>query len=168
MAASLEKFCRFCGTALTEKYLEGEGMVPYCETCRDFRFPVFSTAVSMIVRDENARILLIKQYGRDSYILVAGYINRGEDAENAVVREISEEVGLPVKSLSFNHSRYFEKSNTLMLNFTAWVEHSNVHANREVDSYAWFAPEEAVKNIRRPSLAGQFLDGYLTGTYHFT
>jgi NAD+ diphosphatase len=168
MAVVEEKFCSACGTKLTEKYLEGEGMVPYCETCRDFRFPVFNTAVSMIVRDEEDRILLIKQYGRDSYILVAGYINRGEDAEDAVAREISEEVDLPVKSISFNHSHYFEKSNTLMLNFTVRVGSSDVHANREVDAYQWFTAKEAQRHIRRPSLAAEFLDGYLSGEYHFS
>ena len=41
------KYCYECGTKLTEKFLENEGMIPYCETCQEFRFPIFSTAVSM-------------------------------------------------------------------------------------------------------------------------
>ena len=97
------EYCRFCGTQLVPRELKNEGMVPYCEKCGEFRFPVFSTAVSMIVMNRRRdRILLIKQYGRDSYILVAGYVNKGEDAENTVRREVAEETGLRVVELHFN------------------------------------------------------------------
>ena len=162
------KHCVQCGTALKMKFLEGEGMVPYCENCRDYRFPIFNTAVSMIVTPpDRSRILLIKQYGRDRYILVAGYVNKGEDAEDAAAREVREEAGLTVQSLHFNHSRYFGRTNTLMLNFTAVVESTDVRPNREIDSFQWFSPQEARENVSRPSLAGDFLDGYLTGEYHF-
>ena len=85
------RYCMHCGTKLIMKYHEGENKeIAYCEGCKDFRFPIFNTAVSMIVKNEaEDRILLIKQYGRDRYILVAGYINKGEEAEHAVVREVS-------------------------------------------------------------------------------
>ena len=91
----IQKHCWECGAALIEKSLEGEGIVPFCPVCGEYRFPMYNAAVSMIVVDENTgRILLIQQYGRPSYILVAGYINRGESAEDAVRREILEEVPL--------------------------------------------------------------------------
>lgn len=163
------KYCMQCGTKLINKYLESEGReIPYCPTCRDFRFPVFNTAVSMIVMNEaKDKILLIKQYGKDSYILVAGYVNKGEDAETAAKREVKEEMGLDVKTIHFNHSHYFKPSNTLMLNFTVTVE-GEPHPDWEIDSYSVFTLEEARKNIRRPSLAQAFLDGYLDGEYHFS
>lgn len=163
------KYCMDCGTKLEMKWLEAEGKtVPYCPHCRDYRFPVFNTAVSMIVMNEaKDHVVLIKQYGRDSYILVAGYINQGEDAEDAVRREVREEMGLDVQTIHFNRSHYFEPSNTLMLNFTVTVK-GEIHPNWEVDSYQVFTLEEARKNIRRNSLAEAFLDGYLDGTYHFS
>ncbi len=162
------EYCMFCGTKLKEKELEGEGMIPYCESCKEFRFPVFNTAVSMIVTNkEKDKILLIKQYGRDRYILVAGYVNKGEDAEDAVAREIREEAGLKVAGYHFNRSHYFKPSNTLMLNFTAVVEDMTLSPNKEIDSYAWFSPEEAREHIAKGSLAEAFLLGYLDGTYHF-
>lgn len=158
------KYCMQCGTKLTEKMLEGEGMVPFCPTCNDFRFPVFNTAVSMVVMNEDrSKIVLIKQYGRPDYILVAGYINKGEDAEDAAKREVLEELGLHVKDLHFNHSHYFAPSNTLMLNFTVTVEGEEPTPNREIDSYSWFTPEEARANIKRNSLAQRFLNWYLDG-----
>ena len=59
-------YCMHCGHKLEDKYLKDEGMIPYCPACREFRFPVFNTAVSMIVTNrERDRILLIKQHGKD-------------------------------------------------------------------------------------------------------
>jgi NAD+ diphosphatase len=163
-------YCMQCGTKLVMKYHESEGKeIPYCSTCSDYRFPVFNTAVSMVVTNQaEDRILLIKQYGRDRYILVAGYINKGEDAKHAVIREVGEEMNLRVVKVRFNHSHYFSKSNTLMLNYTAIVDSMDVHENNEIDSYRWFSREEAAKNVARRSLAGDFLNGYLTGEYHFS
>lgn len=156
-------FCQVCGTELIEKELEGEGMIPFCPKCNDYRFPLYNVAVSMVViNKENGKILLIQQYGRQKYILVAGYVNRGEKAEEAVAREIKEETGMTVSSIRFNRTSFFAPSNTLMCNFTAFVENdSELHVNREIDSYAWFTPEEARANIFPGSLAAQFLTAYL-------
>lgn len=163
MAVSMH-YCMQCGTKLERRFLEGEGEIPYCPKCRDYRFPVFSTAVSMIVMNEaQDRILLIEQYGKPTYILVAGYVNRGEDAEDAVRREVSEEMGLVVERLHFNRSHFFAPSNTLMLNFTVVVRDDEPHPNREIDDWSWFSVEEARENIRPGSLARDFLLGYLDG-----
>ena len=162
------KYCMACGTQLVTKYLDGEGKIPYCETCGEFRFPVFNTAVSMIVMNEDrTKIVLIKQYGRPHYILVAGYINKGEDAEDAAIREVKEEMGLDVTSVHFNHSHYFEPSNTLMLNFTAIVEEGEPSPNSEIDSWKWFSVGEARARIRDKSLAQAFLNGFFDGEYHY-
>lgn len=75
----------------------------------------------MIVVDENTgRILLIQQYGRPSYILVAGYINRGESAEDAVRREILEETGLHAGRIHFNRTGLRAVQHA-QCNFTAFV-----------------------------------------------
>ena len=111
-------YCMECGTKLELRHLENEGEIPFCSQCNQFRFPIFNTAVSMICIDvKNQKILLIKQYGRPDYILVAGYISRGEDAEAAVKREVFEETGMTVDRLQFNKTSFFEPSNTLMVNF---------------------------------------------------
>lgn len=160
------KYCYECGTGLTEKYLKNEGMIQYCEKCGCFRFPIFSTAVSMITMNpQKDKILLIMQYGKPGNILVAGYVNRGESAESAVVREISEETGLKVTSLEFNKSEYFAPSNTLMINFACTVESESLeNVNpEEIDHAEWFSREEAEKNIRPDSLARKFLLAYLYG-----
>jgi NAD+ diphosphatase len=117
----------------------------------------------IVLNPARDKVLLIQQYGKPFYILVAGYVNKGEDAEDAAVREVREEMGLHVTSLAFNRSHYFAPSNTLMLNFTATVAGDEPTPNREVDSYDWFTPEEAKANIKEGSLAERFLLYYLNG-----
>ncbi len=155
------KYCYKCGTQLERRYLKNEGMIPYCTSCHEYVFPIFSTACSMIVLNASQdKILLIKQYQRDAYVLVAGYINKGESAEQCAIREIKEEVGLNVNQLRFNRTEYFSKSNTLMINFICIVDDENFTFNEEVDEAKWFNIEEAYKNITPCSLAKKFLRNY--------
>ena len=158
-----EKYCTECGTELIEKSLENEGVIPFCPKCNQYRFPMYNVAVSMIViNKQNDKILLIKQYGKPSFILVAGYVNRTEQLEHAVKREIKEETGMTVSSIKFNRTSFFEPSNTLMCNFTAFVDdESELCTNEEIDSFKWFSRDEARENIRPNSLAAYFLNSYL-------
>lgn len=157
------KFCRECGTKLVPKELENEGIVPYCPSCGQYRFPQYNVAVIMIVVNESTdEILLIQQYGRPSYILVAGYVTRGESLEDTCRREIREETGMTVSRIKYNRTEFFEKSDSLMCNFTVFVQDaSELHTNYEVDKYAWFTRDEARANIRPGSLAEKFLVAYL-------
>lgn len=157
------KHCVECGTLLEMRELENEGMIPYCTNCGQFRFPIFNTAVSMIVVDpETEKILLIAQYGRPTFILVAGYVTRGENAEQTCIRELMEETGLEASAIRFNRSRFFEPSNSLMLNFTVAVKPGQqVRTTDEVDSWKWFTFDEARENIRPNSLAKEFLCAWL-------
>ena len=161
------KYCMECGTRLEEKELEGEGMIPYCSNCGQFRFPVFNVAVSVEVQSpEKDRILLIKQYGKDRYILVAGYVNKGENAEDTVAREVMEEIGLKVREIHFEKSEYFAPSNTLMLNFSCVAEDDDLSGvcRGEVDYCTWFSRQEAAENVAPGSLAGKFLKRFLART----
>ena len=157
-------YCTECGTKLIPKYLEKEGMIPWCERCQAYRFPTFNAAISTIVYSpDGQKILLIKQYGRDRNILVAGYINKGEGAEHALAREVMEEMGLKVTACAFNRSEYFEKSNTLMLNFASIVDSYDLGGmTPEVDDAAWYTPEEAREAITHDSLAEKFLLSWLS------
>ena len=156
-------YCPVCGTKLYKKYCENEGDIPFCESCEEFRFPVFSTAVSMIALNPSKdKILLLKQYGNDFFVLPAGYVNKGENAEHAVRREISEELGVSVKSLYYNNrSSYFEKSQTLILNFTAILESEELTTDFEVDSFEWFSFADAKRNVKPDSLAAHFVNCFV-------
>lgn len=159
------KYCYECGGELKPEFLnEREGIVPKCSKCGQFRFEIFSSAVSMIVLNpQKDKILLIQQYGKKDNILVAGYISKGENAETAAKREIKEETGLDITDIRYNKSEYFAKTNTLMLNFICHAADSDLSGIdiEEVDKAQWFTFEQARQNIKPNSLAEQFLLHFL-------
>ncbi|QNR68017.1 NUDIX domain-containing protein [Paenibacillus peoriae] len=153
------KYCYECGTKLMVKECEGEGPIPFCHTCQVFRFPIFSTAISTaVLNSQRDKVLLIQQYNIQGFILLAGYVNKGESAEQTLVREVKEEVGLQVDEYQYMRSEYFERSNTLMLNFVSIVNDDQLDVlSTEVDQARWFTLEEAKEAILKNSLAESFL-----------
>ena len=150
-------YCPECEHPLEKKFLKDEGDIPYCSQCNRFRFPVFNTAISATLFNEShAKILLIKQYKMTEYILLAGYVSQGKNDEATVAREIDEELGLKVKSLTFNATKYYERSNSLMINFAVTVSGA-VTPNQEIDDWDWFSIKDAKKAIKYGSLAESFL-----------
>ena len=156
------KYCMECGGKLEPRPHHEGGLVPWCAACRAFRHPVYSTAVIMIVMDAaRERVILIQQYGRGKNILVAGYVDQGESAEDACRREVKEELGLTAAEIRYNRSEYLPRTNTLMLNFTVLVEEGDVTPNEEIDAWSWFSRSEARAAILPGSLAARFLHEYL-------
>lgn len=150
-------FCPKCGNKLYLKELNNEGLIPYCNNCQKYHFETFSCAVIMIViNKDRTKTLLIQQYGKKRNILVAGYINKGESAESACVRELKEEVGLTASKLIFQKSEFHEKSNCLMLNYVVYVDDDNITSNEEIDLYKWYDLKTAKTAIADGSLAQKF------------
>ena len=159
------KYCYACGEKLIMKELEHEGMVPFCTSCQQFRFPIFNTAISMVVLNPHKdKILLIQQYGKKSNILVAGYINKGESAEDALLREMQEEIGRQVMCYHFLRSEYFPKTNTLIFNFAVVLDSEDLSdvSDWEVDEAAWFSFAEAKSAVKQGSLAQRFLLNFIS------
>ncbi len=152
-------YCPKCGHKLELRYLENEGEIPYCDHCEEFRFRMFNTAISAIVyHPDGEHIALIQQYGKKRNILVAGYVNIGEGVEDALKREIHEELGRRVTEYHFNASEYFPPSNTLMVNFACRIDSEDLSGiNEEIDFVKWYTKEEATKEILHGSLAERFL-----------
>lgn len=106
---------------------------------------------------------MMRQYHREKYSLLAGYINKGESAEEALVREVKEEIARNVVEYRFMRSCYYEKSNTLMFNFLSVIEDEDLsHFNKkEVDFVRWFAFSEVFDFVLPDSLASSFLSKVL-------
>ncbi|WP_256702116.1 NAD(+) diphosphatase [Paenibacillus sp. P32E] len=153
------KYCVECGTELVMQECNGEGEVPFCEACGVFRFPVFSTAMSTAVLNRGLdKILLIQQYNRPVFILLAGYVNKGENAEETLIREVKEEAGLDIIAYEYMRSEYFAPSSTLMLNFISIADTEDLsRMSAELDHAQWFPLEEAADAILKGSLAERFL-----------
>ncbi len=155
-------YCRDCGTKLTLRFLENEGLIPYCEQCGAFKFPFFPVAVSMTVvnRAEN-KILLARHTGDEDFKLFAGYIKKGESAEKAIPRELREETSLTAIKWRYHASRYHDAKDVLMLNFIVTADESEIVLNDEIEEARWFTLDEAKKNIISGSTAEYFLLGAL-------
>lgn len=156
-------FCTNCGEKLTLMYLSGEGLVPYCKQCGEYRFAPFATAVSMVVTNRaKDSVLLAKHAGQDEYILFAGYVKKGETAEKAVTREFKEETKLDTVKFKYMSSQYHEPRNVLMLNFLIVAENGEpVLDKKELDEVKWVSLAEAEKFIKPDSLAAKFLKNAL-------
>lgn len=153
-------FCRDCGEKLTLRFLENEGIVPYCPRCDKFKFPFFPVAVLMIVLNrQNDRVLLAKHAGEEEYKLLAGYLKKGENAEKAIPRELKEETGLKALKWKYLGSRYQDEKEVLMLAFAVTSDDTlPIFKNEELDEVRWCNKEEAKALIKKSSLAEHFLN----------
>lgn len=155
-------YCSVCGEKLIQKQCGIDGDVPYCPKCKQFRFPMFNSAISAIVFNPTKdKILLIQQYGKKDNILIAGYINKGENAKQTLVREIKEEVQLNVIDYTYNDNEYFEATNTLIHNYAVVVDSEDFVLTNEVDKAKWFKVEDVLSAIKPNSLAKSFVERYL-------
>ncbi len=152
-------FCTECGEKLTLMFASGEGLVPYCKNCKQYRFAQFATAVSMVVTNRaKDKILLARHVGQEDFILFAGYVKKGETAEKTVTREFKEETKLNAVKYKYMSSRYHEPKNVLMLNFIVVAEDGEpVLDAKELEEVRWFAFEDALEAIRKDSVAEAFL-----------
>jgi NAD+ diphosphatase len=110
--------CPRCG-APTESELGGS--VRRCTADGSEHFPRTDPAVIMLVHDGGDRCVLGRQpsWPADRFSTLAGFVEPGEAAELAVVREVAEEVGLAVTDVTFRGSQPWPFPSSLMLGFWA-------------------------------------------------
>lgn len=152
-------YCTECGEKLTLMFKADEGLVPYCKGCGEYRFPQFSTAVSMVVTNRaKDKILLAKHNGGNEFILFAGYIKKDETAEKAVTREFKEETKLDAVKFRYLSSRCHTPKNVLMLGFLVMAEDGEpVPDANELQEVKWFSFDDALSAIKKDSIAEAFL-----------
>ncbi len=157
-------YCSVCGEKLALVVHKTEGLVPFCKNCNEYRFPQFATAVSLVVTNRTKdKVLLAKHIGQEDYILIAGYVKKGETAEKAVTREFKEETKLNVVKYKYMSSRYHEPRNVLMLNFLIIAENGEIYADPdEIEEVKWFDFDEALEAVRKQSTAEAFLKNAIT------
>jgi NAD+ diphosphatase len=86
---------------------------------------------------------------------LAGYVEPGESAEAAVVREVGEEVGIKLRTLHYSGSQAWPYPGSLMLGFHAEADASqSFHLDpEEIDEARWFTRDDIAKMI-----AGDYVD----------
>lgn len=144
------RYCPDCGALLSSRDLGDDRNIPWCDNCGKPWFPMFPTCVISLVHNSRGEVLLLHQnYISARYAnLVSGYMQPGETAEEAAVREIREETGLEVVSLRQAGTYWFAKKEMLMIGFTALVaDEPEVKLSCEVDSAEWCKAPEAIAKV---------------------
>ena len=160
-------YCPYCGNKLEKKEIGDEGLLPYCSSCKVPLWDMFTTSIIAAVVNENNEIALLRQnyVSATKHVLVAGIMKLGESAEETVVREIKEEIGLTVKSLEYIRSFPYEKKEMLMLGYKAVVEKNNFALSKEVDSVEWVRYESSLELLREGSIGWQLVKTVIEESY---
>jgi NAD+ diphosphatase len=135
------QFCGTCGQITKPK--EG-GHVRVCESCDAKHFPRTDPAVMALV-SRGDRCVLARQHGWPAglYAAVAGFVEPGESTEDATAREVKEELGLDVTSLTYYRSQPWPFPASLMIGFFAQVASDElVVDHEELEDARWFSRDE--------------------------
>lgn len=154
-------YCPICGTRLEKKECKGEKeLIPYCPHCQEYRFETFSAAIiTAVLNKEGNKVLLMRQYGRKKYNLLAGYIDKGENAEDALKREMKEEMKMTPIRYQYEGSSYFGKTNTLMMSYISQVDNNELSgaSDWEIDEARWCNWDEAQDLLIKGGVAAELL-----------
>ncbi len=117
-------YCGVCGTT-TEHDIE-ERMLR-CPNCGNMIFPRLQPAVIVAVRNGERLLMTKYAHGRGvaHYALIAGFCEIGETVEETVQREVSEEVGLRVRNLTYYKSQPWGTVDDLLLGYFCDVDGSD-------------------------------------------
>jgi NAD+ diphosphatase len=113
--------CPRCG-ALTTPRAAGHARV--CPVDGSEHFPRIDPAVIMLVTDAEDRALLARnrQWPERRVSILAGFVEAGESAEQAVTREVGEETGIKVSRIRYLGSQPWPMPQSLMLGFRALAD----------------------------------------------
>jgi NAD+ diphosphatase len=135
--------CARCG-APTE-VVQG-GAVRRCPVDGSQHFPRTDPAVIVLVTDGADRCVLGRQrdWPAGRYSTLAGFVEPGESAEQAVVREVLEESGVLVREVGYRSSQPWPFPSSLMLGFRALCDPDATPAasDGELEDVRWFDREE--------------------------
>ena len=104
-------------------------------------FPRIDPAVIMLVYDQHDRILLgrAKHWPTRMMSVLAGFIDAGETPEDAVRREVFEEVGVHIGTVRYLGAQPWPFPRSLMLGYTAKAETTQLHIDyNELECAAWY------------------------------
>jgi NAD+ diphosphatase len=141
------RYCGVCG-APTEVKAAGHQRQCTDRDCATVQFPRTDPAVIMRVTCGN-RILMARQamWAQGMHSVLAGFVEPGESLEDAVAREVFEEVGLRVRNIRYFGSQPWPFPASLMLGFTAETDNDafDLH-DGEIESARWMTRMELLNS----------------------
>ena len=159
---------RFCGNCGTPTIHDDKERMMRCPECRNMIFPKIAPAV-IIALTHKDRIVLIQYANRNykHYGLIAGFIEIGETAEEAVAREVMEEVGLKVKNIRYYKSQPWGVAGNLSLGYFCELDGDDdtiTLDENELATAEWFPREEIPADDDGISLTREMVRVFKEGT----
>jgi NAD+ diphosphatase len=142
--------CPRCGAPTT---VELAGFVRRCTADGTEHYPRTDPAVIMLVTDaagESALLGSSPHWGGQRYSTLAGFVEPGESAEAAVVREVAEESRVLVEAVTYMGSQPWPFPSSLMLGFTARARADSPEPSAdgaELADVRWFSREGLTEQI---------------------
>lgn len=137
-------FCAVCGS---ETVVFRGGWGRKCSQCSAEHFPRVDPVVIMLVQYED-KLLLARQpqYPAGRFSALAGFVEPGESLEEAVAREVKEEVGLETLSVRYVASQPWPFPSSLMIGCHAVVSGNDVVLDTtELEEAIWVDKADVMK-----------------------
>ena len=106
--------------------------------------PRFAVTAGAVITDGRGRVLLLKHRFRPGagWGMPGGFLERGEQPDAGLRRELREEIGLEVERLKLFTIRAFNKSKQVEIIFMARAIGDTDRLSFEIQQAAWFFPGE--------------------------
>lgn len=138
-------FCARCGHPTD---VAQAGHVRICPSCGAHHFPRTDPAVIMLITDDQDRALLGRQplWPEGRFSTLAGFVEPGEALDDAVRREVMEEVGIVVGDVRYAASQPWPFPSSLMLGFFGDAATTEIHVDQdEIEEARWFTRDEVTE-----------------------
>ncbi len=137
----------------------------YCPQTSSMIYPLISPCVLALVTKGN-EILLARNnlFPEGLFSVLAGFVEVSESAEETVMREVMEEVGIKVKNIQYVGSQPWPFPSQLMLGFKCEYESGNlVIDEQEIAEANWYNINKLPLIPPESSLSGQIIRSYIEG-----
>ncbi len=155
------RYCGKCGFAMEQVSWE---MAVKCSRCDHRCYPRVSPCVIVAIRKDD-KILLAQgpnQKSRKMHSVLAGFVESGESLEQAVHREVFEEVKIRIKNLRYFGSQPWPFPHSLMMGFLADYESGHIQVDgKEILEADWYAADNLPFVPPNLSIAGQLIEHML-------
>ena len=113
--------------------------------------PRFAVTAGAVITDARGRVLLLKHRFRPGigWGMPGGFMEIGEQPEEALRRELREEVGLEIEDMSVFKTRAFRNARQVEIVFRCRARGETEQLSYEIKRLAWFAPNQLPKELPR-------------------
>ena len=161
---SVNRFCGKCGTPMRPHENPCERAY-VCPSCGYTAYPKICPAVIVLV-SKGDKVLLQRNshYKTANWSLVAGFVDPGENLEEAVRREIREESSIEVKDIRYVRSQTWPFPSNIMIGFRAEYASGELTPDgEEVLASNWFDRSALPEIPRKGSIARTMIDDWAAG-----